>query len=101
MESEILVPADGLKLNLQNGFHEHVSASSEDIVAKVIVNEGIDKDTGATMQQENIENDLKLSGSDATNESTTRELIEGSNFPAESNISTLSKAQPTLFHRCL
>lgn len=91
MESEILVPADGLKLNLQNGFHEHVSASSEDIVAKVIVNEGIDKDTGATMQQENIENDLKLSGSDATNESTTRELIEGSNFPAESNISTLSK----------
>lgn len=90
MESEILVPADGLKLTLQNGFHEHVSASPEEIVPKVIVSDGINKDTGATMQQENIENDIKLSGS-ATNESTTREHAEGSNFPAESDISTLSK----------
>lgn len=91
MESEILVPAEGLKLTLQNGFHEHVSDSSEDIVPKVIVSEGINEDAGATMEQENMENSLKLSGS-ATNESTTRELMEGSNFPAENNISTLSKA---------
>ncbi|XP_022134495.1 protein WVD2-like 5 isoform X2 [Momordica charantia] len=90
MESEILVPAEGLKLTLQNGFHEHVSDSSEDIVPKVIVSEGINEDAGATMEQENMENSLKLSGS-ATNESTTRELMEGSNFPAENNISTLSK----------
>ncbi|XP_038898383.1 protein WVD2-like 5 [Benincasa hispida] len=90
MESEILVPADGLKLTLQNGFHEPVSGSSEEIVPEVIVSEGITKDTGDTMQQENIENDIKLSGS-AANESTTRELTEGSDFLAESDISTLSK----------
>ncbi|KGN60099.1 protein WVD2-like 5 [Cucumis sativus] len=87
MESEILVPADGLKLTLQNGFHEHVSAA-EEIVPKVTVSEDIDKDTGSPMQQENIEDDIN-DGS-ATNESTTRELTEGSNFPEESDISTLS-----------
>ncbi|XP_022940823.1 protein WVD2-like 5 [Cucurbita moschata] len=90
MESEILVPADGLKLTLQNGFHDHISDNSEDIVAKVIVSEGISNDVGATTQQGNMENDLKLSGS-ATNDSKTRELMEGSSFPEESNISILSK----------
>ncbi|XP_008466404.2 protein WVD2-like 5 [Cucumis melo] len=87
MESEILVPADGLKLTLQNGFHEHVSAA-EEIVPKAIVSEDIDKDTGSPMQQENIEDDI--SGS-TTNESTTRELTEGLNFPEESDISILPK----------
>jgi len=91
MESEILVPADGLKLTHQNGFHENVSASSEETVPEVLVSEGINKDTEATMQQENIENDLKLSGG-AISESTTMELTEGLNSPAESDISTLSKA---------
>ncbi|XP_022936537.1 protein WVD2-like 5 [Cucurbita moschata] len=90
MESEILVPADGLKLTHQNGFHENVSASSEETVPEVLVSEGINKDTEATMQQENIENDLKLSGG-AISESTTMELTEGLNSPAESDISTLSK----------
>jgi len=55
------------------------------------VSEGISNDVGATTQQGNMENDLKLSGS-ATNDSKTRELMEGSSFPEESNISILSKA---------
>ncbi|KAE8056369.1 hypothetical protein FH972_013147 [Carpinus fangiana] len=83
MDSENLVPIDGLEANHQNGMHEHLPASGEDGNVPDNVNGTVSKNSGTAVPNGNLENVVKLDG-DATINSSTGEINEGSNVPSTS-----------------
>ncbi|XP_062163619.1 protein WVD2-like 5 [Alnus glutinosa] len=83
MDSDNLVPIDGLETNHQNGVHEHLPASGEDGNVLDNVNGTVCKSSGTAVPNGNIENVVKLDG-DATVNSFTGEINEGSNVPSTS-----------------
>jgi hypothetical protein len=85
MDSENLVPIDGLEANRQNGMHEHLPASGEDLNVPDNVNGTVSKNSGTAVPNGNLENAVKLDG-DATINSSTGEINEGSNVPSTSKV---------------
>lgn len=85
MDSDNLVPTDGLEANHQNGVHEHLPASGEDGNVPVNVNGTVSKSSGTAVPNGNLENVVKLDG-DATINSSPVEINEGSNVPFTSKV---------------
>lgn len=85
MDSDNLVPIDGLETNHQNGVHEHLPTSGEDGNVPDNVNGIVSKSSGTAVPNGNIENVVKLDG-DATINSFTGEINEGSNVPSTSKV---------------
>jgi len=100
MDSDNLVPIAGVEATHQNGVYGQIPIVGDDGVVLDNVNWTVNKGSDTAVPNGNLENVVKLYD-DATINSSTGELDEGSNVQLESNGLTTFKVGGCCFVVCL